>query len=80
MIKYYCDRCGIEIKKGFNKPTRYTYVIFKSPITPLIHADSFVDDDYEEPLEEGSNRLHLCDCCTDLMDDFFNKKTIKGLE
>lgn len=83
MIKYYCDRCGVEIKKGFNKPTKYTYVIpyviLKTPITPLFHADYIVDDDgYEEPLDENTTRLHLCDCCTDLLDDFFNKKAIKG--
>lgn len=79
MIKFYCDRCGVEIKKGFNKPTKYSYLVLKTPIVPIFHADTFeYDDDFED--QEKSERFHLCDCCTDLLDDFFNKKAIKGIE
>ena len=77
MIKYYCDRCGAEIKKGFNKPTKHSYIVIKTAIRPLI--DPEFDDEFEVDNGE-SPRFHLCDCCTDLMDDFFNKKAIKGVE
>lgn len=81
MIKYYCDRCGVEIKKGFNKPTKYSYLILKTPIAPLFPGDVLENDNYyEDKIESTSERFHLCDCCTDLLDDFFNKKAIKGLE
>lgn len=80
MIKYYCDRCGVEIKKGFNKPTKYSYLILKTPIEPLFLGASPEDDDFENEIEPKSERFHLCDCCTDLLDDFFNKKAIKGIE
>lgn len=76
MIKYYCDRCGVEIKKGINKPTNHTYIVFKTPIIQIFHADTFeYDDDFKN--EEKSERFHLCARCTDLLDDFFNNKTIK---
>lgn len=80
MIKYYCDRCGAEIKKGFNKPTKYSYLVLKTPIEPLYPGDPCEDDDFEDEIEPKSTRFHLCDCCTDLLDDSFNKKTIKGIE
>ena len=80
MIKYYCDRCGVEIKKGFNKPTKYSYFVLKTPIEPLYPEDPLKDDDFEVVIVPKSTRFHLCDCCTDLLDDFFNKKAIKGIE
>ena len=67
MIKYYCDRCGVEIHEGFNKPYTQYYDIYKS--------EKGIDDEHPKV-----RRMHLCDCCTDLMDDFFNKKAIKGVE
>lgn len=81
MIKYYCNRCGVEIKEGFNKPTKYSYLILKTPICPLIHVD-FSDPEFDEfePDDRKSTRYHLCDCCSDLMDAFLDGKPIKGIE
>lgn len=70
MIKCFCDRCGVEIRNGFNNPTNHRYLIYMT--YDKIYGDFSLSD--------GDERFHLCDCCTDLLDDFFNKKAIKGLE
>lgn len=63
MIKFYCDRCGVEIKAiPHNQRTEYYRI--KKVVTRF--------DEFFNAPERDTITVHLCDDCQEELDKFIN--------